>query len=92
MAPKTTTSSKKRKEKELATSSHDTHRFRSKLHEEHFYEYTIKKPVVPKVRFALKPDDYPEIQSQIDSRGWNFMCNPHTEVGQLMVQEFYGNL
>ncbi|KAL4356325.1 hypothetical protein AHAS_Ahas09G0075400 [Arachis hypogaea] len=48
--------------------------------------------MVPEVRFALKPDDYPKIQSQIDSRWWNFMCNPHTEVGKLMVQEFYANL
>ncbi|KAL4359626.1 hypothetical protein AHAS_Ahas08G0096200 [Arachis hypogaea] len=92
MAPKTNTPSRKRKGKEPATSSHDTYRFKSKLHEENFFENTIKRHVVPEVRFSLKLDDYPKIQSQIDSRGWNFMCNPHTEVGQLMVQEFYENL
>ncbi|KAL4344661.1 hypothetical protein AHAS_Ahas11G0200700 [Arachis hypogaea] len=45
-----------------------------------------------KVRFALQPYEYPEIQYQIQRRGWQFLCNLHTEVGQLMIQEFYGNL
>ncbi|KAL4322003.1 hypothetical protein AHAS_Ahas14G0167000 [Arachis hypogaea] len=85
MAPNTTTPSKKRKGKEPA-------RFRSKLHEEHFFEHTIKRTVILEVRFALKSEEYSEIQFQIDRRGWRFLCNPHTEVGQLMVQEFYGNL
>ena len=68
------------------------HRFRSKLHEEHFFEFTIKRTVIPEVRFALKLDEFPKLQFQIDKRGWRFLCNPHTEVGQLMVQEFYENL
>ncbi|XP_052115347.1 uncharacterized protein LOC127745746 [Arachis duranensis] len=92
MAPKTIKFSRKRKGKEPATSSYNAQRFRSKLHEKHFYENTYKKAVTPEVRFALQPDEYLEIQFQIQRRGWQFLCNPHTEVGQLMVQEFYGNI
>ncbi|KAL4300312.1 hypothetical protein AHAS_Ahas17G0188300 [Arachis hypogaea] len=65
MAPKTIEASKKRKGKESATGSYDSQRFCSKLHEEHFYDVTYKRIVILEVKFALQPDEYPEIQFQI---------------------------
>ncbi|XP_025647966.1 uncharacterized protein [Arachis hypogaea] len=55
-------------------------------------EHRCKKKVIPEVRFDLKPDEYPEIQEHIRSRGWEVLANPVTEVGVLMVKEFYANL
>ncbi|KAL4329191.1 hypothetical protein AHAS_Ahas13G0275400 [Arachis hypogaea] len=69
MAPKIIESSKKRKGKEPATSSYNAQRFRSKLHEKHFYEHTYEKAVTPEVGFALQLNEYPEIQFQIQRRG-----------------------
>ncbi|KAL4365949.1 hypothetical protein AHAS_Ahas07G0157200 [Arachis hypogaea] len=39
----------------------------------------IKKKVIPEVKFDLKSDEYPEIREQIERRGWQFLCNSHTD-------------
>ncbi|KAL4396854.1 hypothetical protein AHAS_Ahas01G0133500 [Arachis hypogaea] len=91
MALKSTETSRKRKGKEPTTGSFDSRRFHSKLHEELFFEVTSKRAVISKVKFVLKPNEYPKIWFQIERQGWQFICDPHTEIGQLIVQEFYGN-
>ncbi|KAL4287772.1 hypothetical protein AHAS_Ahas19G0219600 [Arachis hypogaea] len=60
MAPKTRESlSRKRKEKAPVTGPYDSHRFSSKVHEDHFHEITRQKRVIPEIRFDLKPNKYP---------------------------------
>ncbi|KAL4300410.1 hypothetical protein AHAS_Ahas17G0198100 [Arachis hypogaea] len=92
MAPKTRESfSRKRKEKAPTSDPCNFTRFFSKTHENHFYEVVHKKKVVPEVHFDLKLKEYPEILYQILIWDWEVLANPVTEVGALMVREFYTN-
>ncbi|KAL4276948.1 hypothetical protein AHAS_Ahas20G0258200 [Arachis hypogaea] len=84
MAPKVgELSSRKRKEKTPSTIPHEVHQFYTKVYEEHYYKIISKKKVIPEVKFVLKANEYPEIQEQIRSRGWEVLANPVIEVGVL---------
>ena len=63
MAPKTGKTSRKRKEKAIASTSEswEMERFISKVHQDHFYKIVVKKKVIPEVPFMLKRNEYPEI-------------------------------
>ncbi|KAL4315075.1 hypothetical protein AHAS_Ahas15G0148800 [Arachis hypogaea] len=50
-----------------------------------------KKKVILEVPFKLKEDEYPKILHQVLRRDWEILANPISEVGVLMVQEFYAN-
>ncbi|KAL4349835.1 hypothetical protein AHAS_Ahas10G0081700 [Arachis hypogaea] len=81
-------SSRKRKEKALATGLFDINWFSSKTHEDQFNVVLSKKKVIPEVQFDLQSDEYLEIWEQILRRGWEVLCNPVTDVGVLMVRKF----
>ena len=93
MAPKARETSRKRKGKEIASTSEswEMERFISKVHQDHFYEVVAKKKVIPEVPFKLKKNEYPEIRLEIQRRGWEVLTNPIQQVRILMVQEFYAN-
>ncbi|KAL4300819.1 hypothetical protein AHAS_Ahas17G0239000 [Arachis hypogaea] len=81
MAPKAGESSSREKiERAPSTVAYKLHRFYSKLHREHYYTVISKKKVISEVKFELKADEYPEIQEQIQIRGWKILANPMTEV------------
>ncbi|QHN82290.1 uncharacterized protein DS421_20g694540 [Arachis hypogaea] len=67
-------------------------KFCTKEHADHYLKIVCRRSVIPEVRFNLKEDEYPEIQEQIQNRGWEVLANPEIPVGRNMVQEFYANL
>ncbi|KAL4276591.1 hypothetical protein AHAS_Ahas20G0222500 [Arachis hypogaea] len=91
MAPKTGESSRKIKGKAPASEPWETIRFLTKAHQDHFYDMVRKKKVIREAPFKLKVDEYSEILYQILRRDWKILANPISEVGVLMVQEFYAN-
>ncbi|KAL4299282.1 hypothetical protein AHAS_Ahas17G0085300 [Arachis hypogaea] len=73
MAPKEgISSSRERKEKAPQTGLFDTNWFSSKVHEEHFFEITSKKKVIPKVWFDLKPDSAKNYRTMVRGRILDF--------------------
>ncbi|MED6139753.1 hypothetical protein PIB30_086903 [Stylosanthes scabra] len=69
----------------------DKHRFRKEFNQELFNSHARKRKVIPEVGFNLNEDEYPQIMEQASLRGWRRLAAPHTNVSELMVQEFYAN-
>ncbi|KAL4330402.1 hypothetical protein AHAS_Ahas13G0396500 [Arachis hypogaea] len=93
MAPKTGESSRKRKRKAPASTSEpwETWRFLTKAHQDYFHDVVRQKKVILEVIFRLKEDEYSEIQQEIWRIDWKILANHISEVGTLMVQEFFAN-
>ncbi|MED6202185.1 hypothetical protein PIB30_102818, partial [Stylosanthes scabra] len=69
----------------------DAHCFHKAHNEQLFYSYARRRKVIPEIGFNLEEDEYPEIMEQIALRGWRRLAAPRTDIGKLLVQEFYAN-
>ncbi|MED6176588.1 hypothetical protein PIB30_089642, partial [Stylosanthes scabra] len=57
-----------------------------------FYNsYVALKDIIPDTRFKLEEGEFPEIEQQIELRGWKRLANPKLKVGQSIIREFYAN-
>ncbi|MED6225080.1 hypothetical protein PIB30_090336 [Stylosanthes scabra] len=58
----------------------------------HFYNsYVALKDIIPDTRFKLEEGEFPEIEQQIELRGWKRLAKPKLKVGQSIIREFYAN-
>ena len=92
MAPKGKQTTPRGKKESIPKPLWNQGKFLTKEHSDHYYKIMGLRSVIPKVKFNLKEDEYPEIQEQIRNRNWEVLANPETKMGRNMVQEFYANL
>ncbi|MED6199942.1 hypothetical protein PIB30_080568 [Stylosanthes scabra] len=64
---------------------------KSPFHEHFFNSNVASKPIIPDTRFNLEEDQYPQIQQQIELRGWKRLNKPKKRVSQTIIREFYAN-
>ncbi|MED6138874.1 hypothetical protein PIB30_078675 [Stylosanthes scabra] len=61
-------------------------------HSSPFYNsYVASKDIIPDTRFNLEEGEFPEIEQQIELRGWKRLTKPKQKVGQSIIREFYAN-
>ncbi|MED6213343.1 hypothetical protein PIB30_092164 [Stylosanthes scabra] len=69
----------------------DAHRFKTPFHEHFFNSNVASKPIILDTRFNLEEDQYPQIQQQIELRGWKRLNKPKKRISQTIIREFYAN-
>ncbi|MED6165022.1 hypothetical protein PIB30_095690 [Stylosanthes scabra] len=58
----------------------DAHKFKTPFHEHFFNSNVSSKPIIPDTRFNLEEDQYPQIQQQIELRGWKRLNKPKKRI------------
>ncbi|MED6224220.1 hypothetical protein PIB30_081790 [Stylosanthes scabra] len=69
----------------------DAQRFKSAFHQQFYNSYVASKDIIPDTRFKLEEGEFPEIEQQIELRGWKRLAKPKLKVGQSIIREFYAN-
>ncbi|MED6164973.1 hypothetical protein PIB30_095286, partial [Stylosanthes scabra] len=82
---------RKRKGKDVSSSSQVTPRFKTLYHEAHFNSKLSARRILPEL--ILQPDEhvFNPIRFQIHQRKWEKFTKPIQAVGHHMVKEFYAN-
>ncbi|MED6128849.1 hypothetical protein PIB30_102046, partial [Stylosanthes scabra] len=70
---------------------YDDHLFFSLFNKNMFEEFARNKDIISEKGFELGEEEYPEIQHQINLRGWKRLTSPRTKVKVLMIKEFFAN-
>ncbi|MED6142028.1 hypothetical protein PIB30_109434, partial [Stylosanthes scabra] len=85
-------SKKRRAGKEVVIDEEfDAQRFKSAFHQQFYNSYVASKDIIPETRFNLEEGKFPEIEQQIELRGWKRLAKPKLKVGQSIIREFYAN-
>ncbi|MED6133756.1 hypothetical protein PIB30_031072 [Stylosanthes scabra] len=98
MAPK----SRKRNAQDAPSASHvpddtteptyDAIRFRSLAHQQHFFDWVQNRTPNVEVPFQLHATEFPHITTEVERRGWHYLCNPiQGRLGITLLSEFYAN-
>ncbi|MED6202262.1 hypothetical protein PIB30_103587, partial [Stylosanthes scabra] len=69
----------------------DALRFKSPFHQNFYNTNVASKPIIPDTRFNLEEGQYPQIQQQIELRGWKRLNKPKKRISQEIIREFYTN-
>ncbi|MED6150214.1 hypothetical protein PIB30_070244 [Stylosanthes scabra] len=85
-------SKKRRAGKQVVTDEEfDAQRFKTAFHQQFHNSYIASKDIIPYTRFNLEEGEFPEIEQQIELRGWKRLAKPKLKVGQSIIREFYAN-
>ncbi|MED6199228.1 hypothetical protein PIB30_073953 [Stylosanthes scabra] len=82
---------RKRKGKDVSSSSQVTPRFKSLYHEAHFNSKLSARRILPELILQADEHVFNPIRFQIHQRKWEKFTKPIQAVGHLMVKEFYAN-
>ncbi|MED6163366.1 hypothetical protein PIB30_079170 [Stylosanthes scabra] len=82
---------RKRKGKDVSSSSQVTSRFKSLYHEAHFNSKLSARRILPEVILQADEHVFNPIRFQIHQRKWEKFTKPIQAVGHLIVKEFYAN-
>ncbi|KOM49919.1 hypothetical protein LR48_Vigan08g074600 [Vigna angularis] len=71
--------------------NYDQDRFISEAYDR-FHQNIMGKALLPERRIELKPEEYDNIQEELEKRKWNFvLANLPDEIDEVLVKEFYAN-
>ncbi|MED6225502.1 hypothetical protein PIB30_094363 [Stylosanthes scabra] len=91
MASSSNASRKRRGKAAVVDEEFDAYRFKTAFHQQFYNSYVASKDIIPDTKLNLEEREFPEIQEQIELRGWKRLAKPKLKVSQSIIREFYAN-